>query len=164
MRGRKGDPLAEVGTALLRLAVGVLFFAHGAQKLLPVWGSTGLAGTAEQLTSLGFAGATMLAVLVGAIELGGGVLLVAGAYTRWASLLLLADVTLFAWKAHLAHGFFLNWTLAPGTGHGVEYHLVLFAALVCLVFTGAGAVSVDGYRHRAAEAAAAGRARLRSGM
>ena len=77
--------------------------------------------------------------------------------------LLALDLLVVAWKAYLFNGFFLNWTLTPGVGHGIEYHVVLVAALVCLMITGPGAFSVDGWRRRAEEAAAAGLARIRAG-
>jgi putative oxidoreductase len=67
------------------------------------------------------------------------------------------------WKVHAPNGFFLNWTNAPGQGHGYEFHLVLLGALVALILSGPGALSVDARRLRSAESLAAGRARLRQG-
>ena len=84
-------------------------------------------------------------------------------HAPWVTLVLVADTAISTWKVHLANGFFLNWTLEPGVGHGYEYHLLLLAALVCLMFTGPGAASVDVGRVRSAEAAASARARLRAG-
>jgi len=65
-------------------------------------------------------------------------------------------------KVHLANGFFINWAMTPGVGHGVEYNLALIAALLCLTLIGPGAFSIDYRRERSAAADAAGRARLRS--
>jgi putative oxidoreductase len=67
------------------------------------------------------------------------------------------------WKVHLPNGFFLNWYMRPGVGHGYEFNLTLIAGLLCLMFMGAGALSVDATRDRSAESEAAGRARLRAG-
>ncbi len=152
-----------MGPAILRLAVSAVFIGHGAQKLFGLWGGGGLAATSDFLASLGLGPAGPLALVFGVVELAGGLLLLAGAYTRWVAPLLAIDLVAVAWKAYLFNGFFLNWTLTPGAGHGFEYHLVLVAALVCLMFTGPGAFSVDAYRRRSAEAAAAGLARIRAG-
>jgi putative oxidoreductase len=151
------------GPAVLRLAVGAVFVAHGAQKLFGVWGGGGLSGTAVHLEQLGLAPALPLALLVGIVEFFGGLLLVLGALTLFAAAALAIDMVVAIWKIHLGHGFFLNWSLAPGQGYGFEYNLVLIGALVSLMLTGAGALSIDGSRARSAEARAYGRARLRAG-
>ena len=77
----KGDTIASValfGPAVLRLAVGAVFVAHGAQKLFGLWGGGGLTGTAAFFAQLGLTPAYPLAIFVGLIELAGGLLLVAG--------------------------------------------------------------------------------------
>ncbi|MDQ3070167.1 MAG: hypothetical protein M3R55_10620, partial [Acidobacteriota bacterium] len=66
------------------------------------------------------------------------------------------------WTAHAANGFFINWALASGTGHGYEFHLMLIAACVCLSLEGGGELSVDRLLDRNAESAIAGRQRIRS--
>lgn len=152
-----------VGPAVLRLAVAAIFVGHGAQKLFGLWGGAGLAGTADQFAAIGLSPPAILAVVFGVVEFAGGVMLGLGAFTSGIAPLVALDPIVLAWKTSLFQGFFINWSLAPGVSHGVEYHLVLVAALVCLALTGAGAVSVDGYRHRSAEAAAAGLARIRAG-
>ncbi len=151
------------GPAVLRLAVGAVFIAHGAQKLFGVWGGGGPAGTAAFFTQIGLAPAYPLAFAAGVVELIGGLMLIIGAYTFVAALALLADMAVAVWKVHAPHGFFINWSLVPDRGHGYEFNLVLAAALVALMLTGAGAFSLDRRRARSAEAEAAGRARLRAG-
>lgn len=151
------------GPAVLRLAVGAVFVAHGAQKLFGVWGGGGVAGTAAFFAQLGLAPAYPLAVLVGVVEFAGGLLLIAGAFTLFVSLALAIEMAVAIWKVHLANGFFLNWGLAPGQGHGCEFNIALTGALISLMLTGAGALSIDGQRARSAEAEAYGRARLRAG-
>jgi len=153
--------MESYGPAVLRLAVGAMFVAHGMQKLFAVWGGGGLSGTAAYFASLGLSPAYPLAVAVGVIEFAGGLLLLAGAFTRYVSVPLAAIMTAAIWTAHLPHGFFINWPLAAGRGHGVEFHLVVLGALVCLMLSGPGALSYDHARARSAEADAAGRARLR---
>ena len=143
------------GPAVLRLAVGAIFVAHGAQKLFGIWGGPGLEGTASGLAQMGMTPAMPLAIAVGVVEFGGGLLLMAGALTLVAAVALSAVMLGAIWNVHLPNGFFL-----PA---GYEFNLVLLAALVSLMLTGPGAWSVDGQRARSAEAEAAGRARLRSG-
>lgn len=149
------------GPTLLRLVVGVTFVAHGAQKLFGVWGGGGLAGTAVYFDSLGLSPGYPLAVAVALAESLGGALLMAGALTSFAATTLIITSLGALWNVHLTNGFFMNWGLTPGRGHGVEFNLVLIAALASLVFTGPGAFSVDHRRARSAESYRAGRARLR---
>ena len=82
------------------------------------------------------------------LELVGGSLLVVGAFTGWIAMPLVVEMIIAIWKVHFVHGFFLNWTLRPGVGHGYEFNLVLIAALVCLIFTGPGVLPVDSWRMR----------------
>jgi putative oxidoreductase len=166
------------GPAILRLALGAVFAAHGAQKLFGLWGGGGLRDTAAsfsafgvdrpllaafQAIGLGSAGAaSFVAGFVACLELAGGLLLIGGLLTRWAAAALAVEMAVAAYAVHLRHGFFLNWSGEPGVGHGVEMNLVLIGGLMCLMFTGAGALSIDDWRQASQEAAALGRARLRS--
>jgi putative oxidoreductase len=94
-------------------------------------------------------------------QLLGGALLVVGYLTRWAALTLAAVTAILAWKSQWPWGFFLNWVMEPGRGHGIEFSVLLVAALVCLALTGGGDWSFDGRRSQRRTNAAAGRARLR---
>lgn len=149
------------GPALLRLFIGVTLAAHGAQKLFGIWGGGGLNGTAAYLDSIGLSPGFPLAVTVAVIEFAGGLLLMAGALTRYACVAVVLLKAGAIWKVHLTHGFFMNWALMPGRGHGVEFNVLMIAALLCLTLTGPGAFSVDHRRARDAERYATGRARLR---
>ena len=170
--------LFAYGPAILRLALAAVFAAHGAQKLFGVWGGGGVAETATFFRAIGLdrplapafeaigidpaAASSLLAILVAGLEFGGGLLLLLGFLTRWVAVLLALEMGVAAYAVHLPHGFFLNWANAPGLGHGVEMSLALIGGLVCLIFTGAGALSIDGWRQASEEEAALGRARLRS--
>lgn len=151
------------GPTVLRLAVGAVFVAHGAQKLFGLGGGGGPSGTAAFFAQLGLRPAYPLALLVGLVEVGGGLLLLGGAFTKVSAGLLTATMVVAVWKVHIPNGFFLNWTNAPGQGHGYEFSLVLLGALAALLLSGPGALSVDEWRLRSAESLAAGRARLRQG-
>lgn len=152
--------MESFGPVVLRVMVGAMFVAHGMQKLFGAFGGGGLEGTAGYFESIGLAPGFALAVVVGVIEFAGGLMLIAGALTRYAAVALVAVMLGAIWKVHLANGFFMNWAVTAGRGHGVEYSLVIIAALLCLVLTGPGAFSVEHSRLRSAEADAAGRARL----
>ena len=148
------------GPLVLRLVVGATFVAHGAQKLFGVWGGGGLAGTGAYFDSLGLSPGYPLAVAVSLTEFAGGLLLLTGLLTSYVSILLVLTMAGAIWNVHLANGYFMNWGNTPGRGQGIEYNLVLVAALLCLALTGPGALSIEHRRARSAEADAAGRARL----
>jgi putative oxidoreductase len=153
--------MRDWGPAVLRAVVGIVFVAHGLQKLLPSLGG-GPEATAAYYSSLGFEPALPLAWLVGIVELVGGLALILGVFTLYVCIVLIVDLVVSIWKVHLSNGFFINWSFTPGVGHGYEHHLLLIGALAALCLTGAGALSVDNRWHQSAEAEALGRARLRS--
>jgi putative oxidoreductase len=105
-----------------------------------------------------------MAVAAGGVELFGGILLVLGAVTVFASLGLALEMVIAIWKADMASAFFINWAQTPGVAHGYEFNLTLIAALICLMLGGPGAWSLDARRASHAAAEAAGRARLRAGQ
>ena len=151
-----------LGPSVLRLAVGTVFVAHGLTKLLPIPGG-GVPETAAVFESIAFRAPYAVALTLGWVEVAGGVALVLGAYTGWTAFALLLTTAVTSWKLHLPHGFFLNWSLEPGVGHGYELDLLLIGGLLSLIATGAGSVSVDRVRYRTAELEEAGLARLRRG-
>jgi putative oxidoreductase len=161
--------MTGLALAILRLALAVIFVAHGSNTLFGAWtspgiGPGGLQNTAARYAALGVHPEFLYAVISGVVQLVGGVLLGMGWLARWAALALLAFVALSIWKEQLKWGFFLNWIGTPGQGHGLEYSVALGGALVCLVLAGAGEWSIDGLRARSAASQAAGRARLRGKM
>jgi len=125
------NDLRDGGIALLRVGVGAIFVAHGAQKLF-VFGIPALAG---MLGQMGVPLPTLSALAVTAAEFLGGLALVAGLFTRWAALPIAFSMVVAAATVHLKNGFFLP--------NGVEYVLALFLASVSLALTGAGAFSLD---------------------
>ena len=151
--------MQSYGPTVLRVSVGAVFIAHGAQKLFGLWGGPGLDGTTAMLTALGLPYTQPLAVLLAVAEFGGGILLVLGGLTRWVTLALAIDMAVAIWKVHYRNGFFLS--DQASRGGGAEYALVLLAALVCLMLAGPGALSIDHSRSQSSEAAARGRARAR---
>jgi putative oxidoreductase len=130
------------GIAVVRITLGVIMFAHGAQKVLGWFGGYGLKGTTGYLSSLGLPLAVAYAVCF--FEFLGGLGLLVGLLTRPSALAVIVVMVGAIAKVHWPHGFFLNWELAPGKGHGIEMNLALIAmALACLI-DGGGALSLDG--------------------
>ncbi len=146
------------GLAALRLCIAAIFVAHGAQKLLGLWGGPGLAGTAHMLAGLGLPYPYPLAILLALAEFGGGIMLILGWLTTWVGLALAVDMAVAIWKVHYRHGFFLT---GGSGGQGFEYTLALSGALLCLVLGGPGALSLDEWRSQSAAEKARGRARAR---
>jgi putative oxidoreductase len=127
---------------VVRLALGVVFIAHGGQKVFGWFGGPGLRGTIGYFRQgLGIpAPATVLAALA---EFLGGVAMVTGFLARPAALGLIVVMVVAVAKVHAGHGFFLNWTLTPGQGHGYEFNLALIAMALSILIGGAGVLSID---------------------
>lgn len=131
------------GLLILRLALGVIFFAHGAQKVMGWWGGHGIEGFSPHVISMGMP--VFMAYVAAYAELIGGAAVVFGFLTRLAALSLAGVMGVAIWKVHGANGLFLNVMCAPDKGHGFEYALALLAMALCLIFTGAGKISLDGF-------------------
>jgi putative oxidoreductase len=130
-----------------RVALGLIMFPHGAQKLLGWFGGYGLSGT------MGFFTGTMhlpaaLALVIILAESIGAIALIAGAGTRVAALGIAAVMLGAIATTHLPNGFFMNWFGAQ-QGEGFEYHLLVLALAVPLVIRGGGALAIDGVIDRA---------------
>lgn len=131
----------SLSTLLIRVALGVVFFPHGAQKVLGWFGGYGLAGTMGFFTgTLGIP--AVFAVLAIAAEFLGSIALIFGALTRLAALGIAAVMTV-AMTMHWPYGFFMNWT-GQQKGEGIEFHLLALAMALYLVIREGGALSVDG--------------------
>lgn len=128
-------------TTVLRLVLGVVFFAHGAQKLLGWFGGFGFAGTMGFFTQMLHIPAP-LAVLAIAAEFFGGLGLIFGFLTRIAAFGIGVNMLLAVALIHHNFGFFMNWYGAQ-KGEGYEFHLLVLAIVAFLVVRGAGAFSLD---------------------
>jgi putative oxidoreductase len=123
------------------LILGVVFFAHGAQKMMGWFGGSGFSGT------MGFFTGTMhipasLAFLAIAVELFGGLVLTLGFLTRIAALGIAANMVVAIATVNKAFGFFMNWN-GTQKGEGFEYHLLVLAMTAFLMIRGGGAFSID---------------------
>lgn len=123
-------------TIPVRVSAGVIFAAHGAQKLFGWFGGYGLEGTAGWMASIGLEPGYLLAMLSGSAEFFGGLLLVLGLLVRPASVVLAMTMLAAIVSVHLANGLFMS-------NNGYEFALALLAISLGLIVRGAGSLSVD---------------------
>ena len=128
---------------ILRIALAVVFFPHGAQKVLGWFGGYGLSGTMAFFTGkMGIP--PLFAALDIAAEFLGPIALFFGFFTRMAALGIFVAMATAATLVHGKLGFFMNWfgQLPAGT-EGFEYHILALALAFAVMVRGAGALSVD---------------------
>jgi putative oxidoreductase len=119
------------GITVLRVVVGIVFLAHGGQKLF-VWGIGNVAGSFGQM---GIPLPMLAAPVVTLVEFLGGLALLAGLWTRWVAIPLAIDMLGAMLAVHLKAGFFLP--------DGYEFVLTLLAANVALTLLGSGEASLE---------------------
>jgi putative oxidoreductase len=128
--------LHSCGTTVLRIVVGVIFVMHGWQKL-----SWGFAHVAEFLGSVHVPVPAVAAVLLTLVELLGGIALIVGVLVRYVAALLAIDMLVAITLVHFKHGFFIS-------NGGLEFPLLLLAANIKLILSGAGSISVSSLRKK----------------
>jgi putative oxidoreductase len=126
---------AGVAALALRVPIGVVLSAHGAQKLFGWFGGYGLEGTGQWMESVGFVPGFLMAFLAGSAEFFGGIALALGLFTRPAAAVT-AFTMLMAMTVHVGNGLFIS-------NNGYEYALILLAASIALSIQGGGLASVD---------------------
>ena len=120
----------------VRIPLGIIFVAHGAQKLFGAFGGYGLEGTGQFMASLGLTPGYLMALLAGSAEFFGGLALLFGVLVRPAAAALAFAMLVAIFSVHIGNGLFL-------AKNGYEYALALLAASVSLLVSGAGRLSVD---------------------
>ncbi len=125
---------------VVRLVLGLIFFAHGAQKMLGWFGGYGFHGTMGFFTQMGIP--APLAFLAICAEFFGGLGLLVGLLSRIAALGIIVNMLVAIATVHLGNGFFMNWT-GQQKGEGFEFHLLAIALATVIVVKGAGAISID---------------------
>src|SRR6266403_4940982 len=131
----------NTATLVLRLVLGIVFFAHGAQKMFGWFGGWGYSATMNVFTGMMHIPAP-LAFLAIAAEFFGGLGLTLGFLTRIAAFGIGVNMLVAIMTAHSGFGFFMNWT-GTQKGEGIEFHLLVLAVVAFLMIRGAGAFSVD---------------------
>jgi putative oxidoreductase len=132
---------SDFATAIVRLVLGIVFFAHGAQKMLGWFGGYGLHGTMDFFTQAMHIPAPF-AFLAIAAEFFGGLGLIVGFLTRIAAFGIFANMLVAIAMVHHNFGLFMNWT-GTQKGEGFEYHLLAIAIAGLLMIRGAGVASID---------------------
>ena len=124
------DMFRPVGLLVLRIALGIIFIAHGYPKLAHLRGGAQMQSFFVEHGLPGY-----FVYIAGVIETFGGALLLLGLFTRAAALLLAIEMCVAIWKVHSGHGY-----LAV---HDYEFPLTLAAACLALATVGAGMISLD---------------------
>lgn len=137
----------KIDTALLliRLILGVVFLAHGAQKLLGWFGGPGLSGFVGYMTSHGMPAVVPYLVAFG--ETAAGIGLVFGFLTRVAAAGMFIEMLGGVYLVHWKNGFFMNWN-GNLKGEGFEYPLTLCVVCLALAIAGAGGFAIDASMRR----------------
>jgi len=126
---------------LLRVALGVVMFAHGAQKMLGWFGGYGFRGTMAFFTK-SMRITAPFAFLAICAEFFGGLGLILGLLSRIAAFGIGVNMLVAIIMVHLRFGLFANWTGAQ-KGEGFEFHLLALAMVVAIIVQGGGALSLD---------------------
>ena len=131
----------DVSTFLLRVLLGVVFFPHGAQKVLGWFGGYGFSGTMGFFTGMLHVPA-LFAFLAVAAEFAGAIALILGLFTRVAALGIAANMLVAVATAHWQYGLFMNWA-GNQKGEGFEFHLLAIGVAVVLIIRGGGKWAAD---------------------
>ncbi|OZY46361.1 DoxX family protein [Pseudomonas lundensis] len=127
---------AGYGLTVLRVLGGIIFAAHGSQKLFGWFGGGGLAGTAQWMESIGLAPGTLMALLSGGTEFFGGLALIIGLLARPAALGLTFTLLVAIFTVHISNGLFM-------ANNGYEFALALLGGTLAVLIEGAGKLSLD---------------------
>ncbi len=132
--------LVDVGLLILRLVLGITFFAHGAQKLFGWFGGHGLKGAAGMAERLGVRPPELWGLVTGLSEFLGGLGVAFGFLTPIAAALIIGVMIVAILRVHAPKGFF-------NTGGGIEFPLMNIAAAACIGLAGPGIYSLDNALH-----------------
>ena len=130
------DTDAGWGTLALRLTAGLIFAAHGSQKLFGWFGGYGLEGTGQWMQSIGLAPGYLMALLAGAAEFFGGLALIVGLLVRPAAVALAFAMLVAIFSVHVGKGLFV-------AQNGYEFALALLGVALALAISGGGRASID---------------------
>lgn len=123
-------------TLPLRLIAGIIFSAHGAQKLFAWFGGYGLEGTGQWMESIGLSPGYLMALGAGSAEFFGGLLLLLGLFTRLSSVLLAFTMIIAIFSVHISNGLFMS-------NNGYEFGLALLGMSLALAIQGGGKFALD---------------------
>ncbi|MFI2811251.1 DoxX family protein [Microbulbifer sp. JSM ZJ756] len=127
---------AGFAALVLRVPVGLVLAAHGAQKLFGWFGGYGLEGTGQWMASIGLEPGYLMALMAGGAEFFGGLALALGLLTRPAALLSAITMLVAIFAVHIGNGLFMS-------NNGYEYALTLLVVSVALAIQGGGRLALD---------------------
>ncbi|GFM49215.1 quinol oxidase [Pseudomonas cichorii] len=127
---------AGYGLTVLRIIVGIIFIAHGSQKLFGAFGGYGLKGTAQFMASQGLNPGYLMALLSGSVEFFGGLAVLIGLLARPAALGLSVLLLVAIFSVHIGNGLFM-------ANNGYEFALALLGGSIAILIEGAGKLSAD---------------------
>lgn len=123
----------------IRVVLGIVFMAHGAQKMFGAFGGPGLAQVMGPQSAHGMG--PVLGLLVSVGEFFGGLGILVGFLTRFSAAAIIVIMLGAVFMVHLKNGFFMNW-MGKGPGEGVEYHLLVIAMSLALLLAGPGRLNL----------------------
>ncbi len=126
---------------ILRVVLGSVIFAHGAQKLFGMWGGHGFSQTITDWEKF-FNLPSFITISVILIESIGAILLIAGLFTRIMASLLGCVMLGAIIMLHAKVGFYMNW-YGTQMGEGFEYHILVLGMVIALIISGGGKYSLD---------------------
>lgn len=134
----------DIALLIMRLSLGGVIFAHGAQKLFGWFGGYGFEGTMGYFT-----GTVGLPYIVGALvilgESLGAIALMLGLFGRFMSLSLFIIMLGALYFDHAQNGFYMNWYGNRAGGEGIEFDLLVFGLSLAILLIGSGKYSIDQY-------------------
>jgi putative oxidoreductase len=128
--------MVDLASLILRIGLGVMFFAHGLQMAFGKLGGPGVVGFSKMLSGLGISPALFWSYVACYSVLLGGLFLVLGLFTRISSVALIIFMLVAILKVHLAKGFFMS-------NGGYEYNIIVICALIALILLGSGKFSIN---------------------
>lgn len=129
-------PGRQWSSLVLRVPLGIIFIAHGAQKLFGWFGGYGLEGTGQWMASIGLQPGYLMALGAGSAEFFGGLFLLLGLLTRPSAVVLAFTMVVAIFAVHIGNGLFMS-------NNGYEFGLALLAGSVALAMSGGGRLSLD---------------------
>jgi putative oxidoreductase len=135
---QNNEPTLDLVKLTLRAVLGWVFIYHGSQKLFGWLGGSGIDGTASYFSSQGIHPSKFVAVVSGATEFGGGVMLLAGLLTPLAGAALSVDMIVAIIKVNASSGL-----ISEKAAGGYEINLTLLAMAASIALIGAGRISFD---------------------
>jgi putative oxidoreductase len=130
----------EYSLTVARIALGLVFFAYGAQKMLGWFGGSGFSKTIDEITKSGMP--VVVALFAIFVEFFGSLSILFGLLSRVAALAIIVEMIGAVLTVHIHNGFFMNW-MGDQKGEGIEYHILAIALAFLILVQGAGAMSID---------------------